>query len=1199
MKKLMRFTLFALLIALLSVSCITYSPAAEAAVNTAAHWGFNEGSGKVTRENISNVNDPISYVFNNAVYKPSTDPQWKTDGISGGALLFDGYSTWVQRSPISTPSTTLSVEAWVAPRSYEWGDDKRLSAIINQHNRDTKQGFILGMFRTGTWSFQIGLNDGNWYEAWSYEPLPKFEWSHITATYNSAAGEMVLYLNGKKVASNNRLPLNATIVPSTNNLMIGKNNQSITNGCPPWEERCRPGVYSYNMFNGLIDEVKVYNSTLIPSEVQSSYDTYLSALGGNLPTPDLVLDPTVYAGDKHRPIYHAIPGGHWINEPHAPLYFNGQYHLFYQNNPQGPYWHYIHWGHWVSDDMVHWRNVNPALAPNINDVDPDGSWTGSSVIDDNGNPALFFTAGDNSRGINNQNIALARSTFSKDGNNDLVNWEKNPELQIVQQAGQGKFGDFRDPFVFKDGNLWYMLVGSGVEGQGGTALVYTSTDMMKWDYKGPLFTSNSTLYPHIGPIWELPAMRQIGVDQNGNAKYIFTMGPQGPGAVTRVYYWIGTWDKANFKFIPDPDHLEPRTLDAGGFTFTGPSLMKDPVTGKLILFTITQGQRTSPQEYNSGWAHNAGLPVELSLRTDGQVGIQPISQLQSLRGAQLVNITTDTSFDQANTILSGIQSDTLEIEIELDGGQANEYGLKVRKSPQGEEETILYFKKSSQEFFVNREKSSLDTEVLKGVQGDVVNLNGENVKLRIFLDKSMIEGYLNGLKSLTTRVYPTRNDALGLKLWGNANEQSITVKSLKIWEMNSSQQHVSVTGVSLNTSSTDVYVGAKKSLYATVAPSNATKKEIIWTSNNTAVATVTNGQVLGKSPGTAVITAKTRDGNFISTSSVAVLTPPVSEALRNHSFETGDLTDWIIESGNAFTNAQITSDTGWSWGGPYNHDGNYHLTGFRNAGDDEKVGVLRSQNFIIGGNGQINFLIGGGQDNNNLYAALVRTSDDKILFKSFGPGSHWLDMPGETEAYTRKYWDASQYIGTQTYIKIVDNKTSNFAHFNVDDFNVPVKPGSLSKPLANHDFETGNLSGWTVVNGTAFTDGDVTSDTTWWGGSFNQQGTYHYWGHKNGDDTRVGEMKSANFVLGGDGQINLQVAGGQDINNVYVALVRASDNAVLFKETGVNSETYTRRNWDATAYLGETLYIKVIDNATGAWGHINIDDVNVPVKVTP
>lgn len=150
--------------------------------------------------------------------------------------------------------------------------------------------------------------------------------------------------------------------------------------------------------------------------------------------------------------------------------------------------------------------------------------------------------------------------------------------------------------------------------------------------------------------------------------------------------------------------------------------------------------------------------------------------------------------------------------------------------------------------------------------------------------------------------------------------------------------------------------------------------------------------------------------------------------------------------------------------------------------------------------------------------------------------------------------------------------------------------------LPNHDFETGDLDSWEVVSGNAFSNGDVTTDTNFWGGPFNPSGKYHLWGFKDGGDEQTGVLKSSNFVLGGDGKIDFLVAGGSDISKLYVALVRASDGTELFKETGTNNEAYTRKVWDASAYNGTECYIKVVDNETGGFGHINLDDVNVPIE---
>ncbi|WP_426252058.1 GH32 C-terminal domain-containing protein [Paenibacillus pabuli] len=1249
-----------------------HTPKAEAATSKIAEWNFNEGSGKTTKENISNSNDSINYVFNNAVYKPSSDPIWRSDGISGKALLLDGYSNWVTHPPITTPSQSMTIEAWVAPRAYEWGDNGTLSAIVNQQDKGGRQGFILGMFRHGTWSFQIG-SGGQWYEVWSYEPIPRNEWSHLIATVDGAAGTMKLFLNGRQVAKSS-IPSNSTITPSGNQLLIGKNNQST-----------QLGVFPLNMFNGLIDDVKIYNGAYTNTEAENSYQSYMSKLGGNLPTPNLSFDRSVYDGDRYRPTYHAIAPGHWMNEPHAPLYFNGQYHLFYQNNQHGPYWHNMQWGHWVSDDMVNWRDVQPALSPELFQVDPDGDWTGSAVIDDSGNPTLFFTAGNDSRAYlnSNQNVGVARSTVQTDGDNDLKKWVKEPKLAVAQQ--HGKFGEFRDPYVFKDGSTWFMLVGTGYDGQGGSAAVYSTTDpdLMNWTYRGPIYQTNPSTYPELGGVWELPVMMSLG-----NGKHMLAISPVGSGANVEVYYWIGTWNASTAKFTPDDP--KPQLMDFGDFHFTGPSGFEDPQTGRNIMFTIAQGERNSQEESDAGWAHNAGLPVELSLRPDGKLGINPISELQSLRGQQLVNITTDTSFASANAALSSIQSDTVEIEMELSRGSADSVGIKIRKSPNSEEETLIYYKNSNKEYGVDRTKTIAGQN--KGIQKGTVDIGSENVKLHVYLDKSMVESYLNGLKSITTRTYSTRTDAKGLQLWGDGNTSSIIVKSLKVWAMNSAYNPVAVSGVSLSPANLEVAEGGKKTLNATVAPANATDKDVIWTSSNTTVASVVNGIVTGKSEGTATITAKTRDGAKVASSTVTVIAAPAGNIL-NSGFENGNLDGWIIESGTAFTNAGVTNAATFGNNQPYNHAGNYHLSG-ELSGGNAATGVLKSKDFTLGGNGQVSFLIGGGSDIDKLYVSFVRASDGKELFRSSGPGSYWNwpSIKGVTEGYTKRYWDATQYIGTSMYIKIVDERTDEWGHINIDDFNVPVQGGAIDAEaptapknlaatgttadsvslswtastdnvgvtgyviyrdgtqagtsttaaftdsglaantaynytvkakdaagnisaasnsvtattqaametgsLTNHDFESGNLSGWTIVSGNAFSDADVANDTTWgWGGPFNQSGAYHLWGFKDGGDSQVGVLKSATFPLGGNGSIDFLIGGGDDINNLYVALVRASDGAELMKATGSNTEAYNRITWNAASYVGTDCYIKIVDNATGGFGHINVDDVNVPVSV--
>src|SRR5579883_2835226 len=134
-----------------------------------------------------------------------------------------------------------------------------------------------------------------------------------------------------------------------------------------------------------------------------------------------------------------------------------------------------------------------------------------------------------------------------------------------------------------------------------------------------------------------------------------------------------------------------------------------------------------------------------------------------------------------------------------------------------------------------------------------------------------------------------------------------------------------------------------------------------------------------------------------------------------------------------------------------------------NAGSDTPTGEMHSQTVTLGGNGQVDFLIGGGNDSNNLYVALVRASDNSILFKATGQNS---------EVLQRVTWNASADIGTQVYLKVVDNSSGGWGHINLDDVHI------AGASLPNADFEQGNLSGWIIVSGTAFQDANVVSKVT-------------------------------------------------------------------------------------------------------------------------
>jgi hypothetical protein len=406
-------------------------------------WKFDEGHGKTTHEQISGVDDHIAYIFNNARYKPSSDPMWR-DGIHGQALLFDGYSTWVTHpvNAFQTPTRAVTLSAWVAPRTFESGIGGQLSAIVNQHDRLSQQGFVFGTFTHGAWSLQVGTGS-DWLEVWSDAiRLPRHAWTHIAAVFDSAEGYMRLYQNGKHVAEQS-FEAGKPLQPAAKDLLIGKHNTPVR----------FDHAFEANCFDGLIDELKIDAVAWTEAQVNAAYQADLKANHGHAPSPDTRPRRSRYDGDKHRPQYHFIPPQHWMNEPHALLHFKGFYHITYQHNAHGPFWHNISWGHAVSDDLVHWKDVPDAIITEKDSVAPDGIWSGSANIDGEGNPVLFFTAGNHAMNPN-QMTGLARSTYKDDGDLQLTTWIVHDTPVTVLDQNLEIMGHKVMPFEFRDSFVW-------------------------------------------------------------------------------------------------------------------------------------------------------------------------------------------------------------------------------------------------------------------------------------------------------------------------------------------------------------------------------------------------------------------------------------------------------------------------------------------------------------------------------------------------------------------------------------------------------------------------------------------------------------------------------------------------------------------------------------------------------------------------
>lgn len=719
---------------------------------------FYEGNGSNTKEHVRGNKLQIEYVFNDATYKQSCSPRWIKSQVSGYALDFDGYSTYIVDEPLEQ-TRAITISALIAPRCFEACHGNVSTTIIDQLDKRAKKGFALSLFQHGEVQFEVG-NGNEICVLRSTTQVPLFRKSLITATYNNETNKASVYINGElEVTDDSVKQLRQANIP----LSIGLNNFPFKIG----------DHFKGGMFAGLIDFIQIYDEALSIEAIKQKYDDMSDKLSLNF--TDIDLDETRLLDDIHRPQYHAIPPQHWMNEPHAPFYFNGEYHLLYQKNAVGPYFSNLHWGHWTSDDLVFWKNEKTALFPQKGDITPSGVWSGSAAMGPEGVPYLFYTFADLSK-VRNQGVGVALP--KNIGDKQLVDWEIYPQQVIKQTEKQGIPSEFRDPFVWKDdqAELWYLIIGGGIEGTGPTAWFYTSDNCIDWEFKGEFFTVDKNRLPHLGDNWELPVLLPVS-DSKGNKKFVFIFMSHFVGTSdyqVDTYYYLGEFDKDNGEFIPETE--DAILLDYGQFKFSGPSGFVDPVTKKTIVFSILQGDRSEREEYESGWAHNAGLPVELFLENN-DLRMKPLENLTALREELLVD-ETNQSLGDVNEKLQAVNGKMLEIIVEFENTQ-EVVGLDVKKDPENQEKTSLIFDKQHNRVWIDRTKSSMNRE--GDIKGGLLEID-QGLSIHIYIDHSTIESYFNNKKMISSRSYPSLANSDYLSLIGN---DTTTIKSIKVFKLKS------------------------------------------------------------------------------------------------------------------------------------------------------------------------------------------------------------------------------------------------------------------------------------------------------------------------------------------------------------------------------------------------------------------------------
>lgn len=442
-----------------------------------------------------------------------------------------------------------------------------------------------------------------------------------------------------------------------------------------------------------------------------------------------------------------------VNDPNGLSYFNGKYHIFYQWNPFGCEHKTKHWALVKTTDFVNFTKPEIILKPE-DWFDKNGCYSGGAYVKDD-ILKLFYTGN-----VKNEKDERESYQCIVDYNKDGSFEKRGP---IIPKQPDGYTAHFRDPMIFVNEGIYYMVLGVQRENLTGAALIYKSDDIEKWELVGELETNMKDF----GYMWECPNIIKVNDD-----KYAFLFSPQGLEAeefknqnIYQSGYVIGNLD---FKVPQLKNHSEFKEIDMG-FDFYAPQVFTHNDKNIMIGWVgMPDKDSEYPSGENGGWMFPLTLPRVLEYK-DNVLYQKTLKEVENLREKQIVSVK-DLNINEYSLDLD---SRNIEIDLELLLEESTFIDFKFVFR---DEYINLTYNKENGVCIIDRNNMKLGG---KGIRKFKLNVD-KTLKLHMFIDNSVMEIYYQEGLETTTLMYFPKFDDFKIEI---KSDNKVKMSELNIWNL--------------------------------------------------------------------------------------------------------------------------------------------------------------------------------------------------------------------------------------------------------------------------------------------------------------------------------------------------------------------------------------------------------------------------------